>query len=203
MENLFGVCFEFDIMKERRPYWKLKCTRSSSWYWRCGPYDQLKVWKTGSSVFCVGTCFNKVPKSGEVWCEAARLALNPTMPFFTLAKAQLFLKYAIQFTPQYGDSFLEFIRYLMVIYAHDMFLKYLLTQVSSNDKKLENYELSEESMLEFIGTVDFKDVVLSSLNQQCLNPIQIMAFCGFTVRITHSILRKMYSSVLSLICATN
>lgn len=52
----------------------------------------------------------EVPKSGEVWCEGARLRMNPYSNFFDLDKAEEFLDYAIQFTPQYGDSFIELMR---------------------------------------------------------------------------------------------
>lgn len=52
----------------------------------------------------------EVPKSGEVWCEGARLRMNPYSGFYDLEKAEEFLEYAIQFTPQYGDSFIELMR---------------------------------------------------------------------------------------------
>jgi hypothetical protein len=53
----------------------------------------------------------EVPKSGEVWTEGARCHLNPLMvKSFRLGDAQKFLSFAIQFTPQYGDSFLEVLR---------------------------------------------------------------------------------------------
>ena len=52
----------------------------------------------------------EVPKSGEVWCEGARLRLNPFTKFYDLNKAEQYLRYAIQFTPQYGDSFIELLR---------------------------------------------------------------------------------------------
>jgi hypothetical protein len=48
----------------------------------------------------------EVPKSGEVWCEGARIALA-RRDFETARK---YLDFAIQFTPQYGDSFIEFMR---------------------------------------------------------------------------------------------
>lgn len=64
--------------------------------------------------------FNKalkeIPKSGEVWCEGARLALSshPANRHFNFINAERHLEFAIQFTPQYGDSFLECMRlYLM------------------------------------------------------------------------------------------
>lgn len=51
-----------------------------------------------------------VPKSGEVWCEAARLFLNPMSSAFDLDTAANHLDFATKFTPQYGDSFLETVR---------------------------------------------------------------------------------------------
>lgn len=57
-----------------------------------------------------------VPKSGEVWCEGARTLLNPlSVEHFDLIKAQKYLSFAIQFTPQYGDSFIEYIRLELLI----------------------------------------------------------------------------------------
>eukprot|EP01102_Stenamoeba_stenopodia_P016364 TRINITY_DN5718_c0_g3_i1.p1 TRINITY_DN5718_c0_g3~~TRINITY_DN5718_c0_g3_i1.p1 ORF type:complete len:1434 (-),score=333.17 TRINITY_DN5718_c0_g3_i1:126-4427(-) len=53
---------------------------------------------------------NEVPKSGEVWCEGARIALNKG----NFAEARKFLDFAIQFTPQYGDSFIEYLRLELV-----------------------------------------------------------------------------------------
>eukprot|EP00808_Paulinella_micropora_P032341 g67634.t1 len=57
----------------------------------------------------------EVPKSGEVWCEGARIRLDPTSPYFNLKAAHKFLKFAIEFTPQYGDSFIEFLRLKMLL----------------------------------------------------------------------------------------
>ena len=53
----------------------------------------------------------EIPKSGEVWCEAARLCMaRQPVSQADLDKAEKYLDFAIQFTPQYGDSFLEVIR---------------------------------------------------------------------------------------------
>ena len=48
-----------------------------------------------------------VAKSGEVWCEGARIYLNPVSKHFHLLNASKCLNYAVFFTPQYGDSFIE------------------------------------------------------------------------------------------------
>lgn len=57
---------------------------------------------------------NEIPKSGEVWCEGARLMLSPQNPHYNLDKASQYLNFAIQFTPQYGDSFLELMRLYII-----------------------------------------------------------------------------------------
>lgn len=62
-----------------------------------GVSEQMRVFKAA---------LREVPKSGEVWCEGARIAMRHGK----WAKARTFIQFAIQFTPQYGDSFIEFIR---------------------------------------------------------------------------------------------
>lgn len=57
----------------------------------------------------------EVPKSGEVWCEGARICLNPFSSYYNLEAARNFLDFAIEFTPQYGDSFIEYLRLLMLL----------------------------------------------------------------------------------------
>lgn len=55
---------------------------------------------------------NEIPKSGEVWCEGARLHMSnhPENQYYDLDMAKRYLEFAIQFTPQYGDSFLELLK---------------------------------------------------------------------------------------------
>lgn len=55
---------------------------------------------------------NEIPKSGEVWCEGAKIAMSnhPQNQFYNLEEAEKYLQFAVQFTPQYGDSFLELLR---------------------------------------------------------------------------------------------
>ena len=57
---------------------------------------------------------NAVPKSGEVWCEGARIHLNPFSRTFDLQRASRHLFFATKFTPQYGDGFLETLRLLIL-----------------------------------------------------------------------------------------
>ena len=49
---------------------------------------------------------NEVPKSGEVWCEGARLALHAGL----LNDARRYLSFAVELTSQYGDTTIEFLR---------------------------------------------------------------------------------------------
>jgi len=70
-----------------------------------GEMGQMKVLKLA---------LKSVPKSGEVWCEGARISLNPFCPTFDLQAASRHLVFAARFTPQYGDSFLEQLRLDMI-----------------------------------------------------------------------------------------
>jgi la-related protein 1 len=56
------------------------------------------------------SALNAVPKSGEVWCEGARIRLNPFSDLFDVERARRHLFFAEKFTPQYGDTFLEAVR---------------------------------------------------------------------------------------------
>lgn len=42
-----------------------------------------------------------------MWCEGARVFLNPISKHFNPLNAQRCLNFAVYFTPQYGDSFIE------------------------------------------------------------------------------------------------
>lgn len=71
----------------------------------------------GKSEDCYQTFINaiwEIPKSGEVWCEGARFLMSPASHMFDLKNAEKFLNFAIYFTPQYGDSFLEMMRLLII-----------------------------------------------------------------------------------------
>ena len=48
-----------------------------------------------------------VAKSGEVWCEGARIFLDPACSHFNPRHARIALNFAAFFTPQYGDIFIE------------------------------------------------------------------------------------------------
>lgn len=72
----------------------------------------------------------EVPKSGEVWCEYARCLLNPfQLHAFDLGQAVKALNFAINFTPQYGDTFVEYLRIEMLC---DMILPQVCTAIGLN-----------------------------------------------------------------------
>lgn len=75
-----------------------------------GPKHQLEVFKKA---------LQEVPKSGEVWCEGARICLDPTSEYFCLESAEEFLKFGVTFTPQYGDSFIEYLKLEMLKFGVD------------------------------------------------------------------------------------
>ena len=52
-------------------------------------------------------CFRHVAKSGEVWCEGARIFLDPFSSHFSPSNASKALNYSAFFTPQYGDILIE------------------------------------------------------------------------------------------------
>lgn len=76
---------------------------------------------------------DEVPKSGEVWCEAARCVMNPLsfLNEFDLALAFRYLSYAVLFTPQYGDSFIERIRFEIIC---QIFVPRILASLRINPK---------------------------------------------------------------------
>jgi la-related protein 1 len=69
----------------------------------------------------------EVPKSGEVWCEEGRCRLNPFLLYdFDLGTAQKSFSFAIQFTPQYGDTFIEYLRLELICHV---ILKFICQEV--------------------------------------------------------------------------
>ena len=72
-----------------------------------------RLWLSKERV--IHQAISQVPKSGEVWCERGRCQLNPlSVHCFDLSQAQRSLCFAIQFTPQYGDTFIEYVRLEML-----------------------------------------------------------------------------------------
>lgn len=111
----------------------------------------------------------EVPKSGEVWCEGARLCLDPTSSRFNLKAAKRFLQFAINFTPQYGDSFIEYMRLKMLVSGSD--------QDSSIDKLIQMCINAEPNYgpLWFAckkGICDSADQVLKSAKKTVIGDLQ-------------------------------
>ena len=82
----------------------------------------LKLWRVK---------IEKVPKSGELWCEGGRIYAD-LQEYENAAKC---FKTALHFTPQYGDSFFEqlriFIKFNRNYEMHQLFkVKILFCRVS-------------------------------------------------------------------------
>ncbi len=95
---------------------------------------------------------NAVPKSGEVWCEGARIHLNPFSRTFDLQRASRHLFFATKFTPQYGDGFLETLRLLIL----DQLLVPIITLIweESNDQIGNNEDGTwEEGLTKYIFNI--------------------------------------------------
>lgn len=64
----------------------------------------------------VRNAISEVPKSGEVWCEEGRCRMNPlVLQDFDLSLAQQSLTFAMQFTPQFGDTLIEYLRFEFLV----------------------------------------------------------------------------------------
>ena len=69
-------------------------------------------------------------RSGEVWCEGARLFLNPSSPYFSLKNAQICLGHAATFSSQCGDVFIEVRTNLFSLASYSTFHISLTTRYS-------------------------------------------------------------------------
>lgn len=121
-----------------------------------GEMSQMRVLKLA---------LKSVPKSGEVWCEGARISLNPFCPTFDLQAASRHLAFAARFTPQYGDSFLEQLRL-------DMIEKWLLPLAEPLINEmyntfLDSNKMGHEDSYQFITecTIKAADTIKAQLKQ--------------------------------------
>lgn len=57
------------------------------------------------------------PRSGEHWCEGARLSMNPFSPHFDLDRAERYLEKALYHTSQDGDIWVEMLRLMIIKYG--------------------------------------------------------------------------------------
>lgn len=92
----------------------VQCVESGlEWHPTTGRLWALRVQlaEGDEQVSLLKTAIGCAPKSGEVWTEAARVAMNPMSRYFNLSRVEFFLKVAFLFTPQYIDIYIERIRY--------------------------------------------------------------------------------------------
>jgi len=142
----------------------LEIHRGTGRLWAC--LVQLKSIAGPDAQFDIlQSALTEVPKSGEVWCEAARLVLNPTSPYFNLRAAKLYLEFAIRYTPQYGDSFLEYIR--VIILEH---VERVLQETASRMREV-GVPASNEQIIQ-LAMPEIKknsDLAMKDILQLCMN----------------------------------
>jgi tetratricopeptide (TPR) repeat protein len=95
---------------------------------------------------------NAVPKSGEVWCEAARVHLNPFSRTFDIPMARRHLSFATKFTPQYGDGFLETLRLEIIEQWLGPTAK-LVWEMTRRQCDLSEQANKKESLIAFVGKI--------------------------------------------------
>jgi tetratricopeptide (TPR) repeat protein len=95
---------------------------------------------------------NAVPKSGEVWCEGARIHLNPFSRTFDLQRASRHLFFATKFTPQYGDGFLETLR-LLILDQLLVPISTLIWEESKGQLHTNQDETWEEGLINYIFNI--------------------------------------------------
>ena len=104
-----------------------------------------------------------VPKSGEVWCEAARIFLNPLSTQFDLETALQHLEFATKFTPQYGDSFIETLRLLLV---HDFIFSKCQSYIDQMKTQLEKcLEEDNDTISDDRGVASFQHILASCIQK--------------------------------------
>jgi tetratricopeptide (TPR) repeat protein len=106
---------------------------------------------------------NAVPKSGEVWCEGARIHLNPFSHTFDLDRARRHLFFATKFTPQYGDGFLETLRLELL----DQFLVPLATKIWESTRKRfpVNVDSDKDDLVKYVFKISRAIFALTRMDQ--------------------------------------
>jgi tetratricopeptide (TPR) repeat protein len=106
---------------------------------------------------------NAVPKSGEVWCEGARIHLNPFSHTFDVDRARRHLSFATKFTPQYGDGFLETLRLELL----DQFLVPLATKIWDSTRKRfpVNVDSNKDDLIKYVFKISRAIFALSRMDQ--------------------------------------
>ena len=117
-----------------------------------------------SKVDILQKALNEVPKSGEVWCEGARIYMNPlAVDIFDLCEAQRDLNFAIQFTPQYGDTFIEILRLEIL---SQIFLPKVLSVLGIPFRQFVNAFLSEDPESDILTVANSSKSVLFDVDSE-------------------------------------
>lgn len=124
---------------------------------------------------------SRCPKSGEIWCEGSRSHLNPALlDCFDLTSVQRYLCFAAQFTPQYGDTFLESLRLeivtqtllVSILIELRIPVQWFLSTFLSEDEETDTYSLARNTPLllsilaEYSPTLELKEAIIAVENMQ-------------------------------------
>lgn len=123
-----------------------------------------------------------VPRSGEVCCEAACLFLDPLTPLFDLNRAAKYLRIAQEYTPQYGDSFLEGIRIELLLSILPKLVAPTVSRVEQQacdmckegippeevDRSIVNYARSVLGGFD-VPPLHVNDLLFQQIKQNCIN----------------------------------
>ena len=100
----YGVIKNYEFIGVASKKWALTGRLIAEWIHSLRtiktPLQMLLIWRQK---------IDEVPKSGELWCEGGRIYAE----LGEFNNASKCFRYAIHFTPQYGDSFLEELRLLL------------------------------------------------------------------------------------------
>jgi tetratricopeptide (TPR) repeat protein len=137
---------------------------------------------------------NAVPKSGEVWCEGARIHLNPFSRTFDPQRASRHLFFATKFTPQYGDGFLESLR-LLIIDQLLLPVAGLIWECTRDLLVFKSDDAWAEGLTEYVySTIHELNVLYGVVSKEgpgTKNPAVVDSFLGTAV--IEAILERLYS----------
>jgi la-related protein 1 len=137
---------------------------------------------------------NAVPKSGEVWCEGARIHLNPFSRTFDLQRASRHLFFATKFTPQYGDGFLETLR-LLILDQLLVPISVLIWEESKDQLQTNQDETWEEGLTNYIFNIllELTDIRESLTREAKTTTVSTHTKCLVGNSSTEAVIERLHS----------
>jgi tetratricopeptide (TPR) repeat protein len=118
-----------------------------------------------AQIFALQRALNAVPKSGEVWCEGARIHLNPFSDTFDVSRARRHLFFATKFTPQYGDSFIEALRLELLHQWLEPIATYIWKKTKSTFLPLEAQDAKTNCLSKYIADISLAVFISQETNE--------------------------------------